>query len=38
MEKCKNLNYLENNVTILSALSDENIEKIGLLAQELMKS
>ena len=38
MEKCKNLNYLENNVTILSALSDENIEKIGLLAQELIKS
>lgn len=38
MEKCKSITYLENNVTILSALSDENVQEIEHLVTELMKS
>lgn len=35
LEKCKNLQYTQTNVTILSALTDENIEQITALADEL---
>ena len=38
MEKCKDMTYLENNVTILSALSDENVQEIEQLSKELMES
>ena len=37
LEKCKNLNYLETNVKIMSAVSDKNIEEINLLVNELTK-
>lgn len=36
LEGSKNLTYLENNVKILSALSDENRETIDKLAEELV--
>ena len=35
LEKCKNLTYTNNNVTIISSLSDDNIEEIISLADEL---
>lgn len=35
LEKSKNLTYAENNVRILSALSEENIARIASLAKEL---
>ena len=35
LEKCKNLTFTENNVRILSALSDENMKEIEALAREL---
>lgn len=35
LEKSKNLSYCENNVKILSALSDESVAKIKALAKEL---
>ena len=37
LEKCKNLQYAENGVKILSALSQENMEQIDALAEELCK-
>ena len=37
LEKCKNLNYAQTTVKILSALSTENCEQIKLLAEELCK-
>ncbi len=36
LEKCKNLTYAENNVKIMSALSDESIAQIEELAKELI--
>ena len=35
-EKCKNIEFAENNVTIFSAVSNENLEQIKLLSKELM--
>ena len=37
LEKCKNITYLENNVTIKSALTKENRETLDLMAKELCK-
>ena len=37
LEKSKNLSYCENNVKILSALSDESIAQIKALAKELTR-
>ncbi len=36
LEGCKNLNYAENNVTIMSAVNDETIASIEKLADELL--
>ena len=36
-EKCKDITYLEHNVTVLSALNDKNMADIEKLAEELMK-
>jgi len=38
LAKSKNLQYAENNVTILSAMSEENVKQIGKLADELSAS
>ena len=35
LEKCKNLQYAENTVKILSALSEDCIAQIEALAEEL---
>lgn len=35
LESCKNLEYAENNISILSSLSEENINSIHSLADEL---
>ncbi len=37
MEKCKNINYAETTVKILSALNDESTEQLNALADELCK-
>ncbi len=37
LEKCKNITYLENNLTIKSALTKENRETLDLMAKELCK-
>ena len=37
LEKCKNLQYTENTVRILSAVADENLGQIDALADELSK-
>ena len=37
LEKCKNLQYTENTVRILSAVTDENLGQIDALADELSK-
>ncbi len=37
LEKCKNITYTENNVSILSAVKDNNVEQIKALANELCK-
>ena len=37
LEKCQNLSYAENNVKIMSALSEENLKQINDLADELCK-
>ncbi len=37
LEKCKNITYTEAGVKILSAVSEENIEQISALAEELCK-
>lgn len=37
LEKCKNITYLENNLTIKSALNKENRETLDLMAKELCK-
>ncbi len=37
MERCKNINWAENTVTIRSALNAESEEKLEALANELMK-
>ncbi len=37
LEKCKNINYTEANVKILSALNDESREQLKALANELCK-
>ena len=36
-EKCKNLTFTTNNVKILSAVSNDNIKEISLLADEICK-
>lgn len=36
-EKCKNMTYVENTVSIKSAIDEKNIEEIEALANELMK-
>ena len=36
-EKCKDITYLDTNITILSSISDENIAEIDSLAAELLK-
>ncbi len=36
-EKCKNLTFTTNNVKILSAVSNENLKEISLLADEICK-
>ena len=36
LEKCKNLTYCENNVKIMSALTEENKTQISALAKELI--
>ena len=38
LEKCKNLQYAENTVRILSSLSEENRAQIDALAKELCES
>ena len=37
LEKCKNITYLENNLTIKSALTKENRDTLDLMAKELCK-
>ena len=37
LEKCKNITYLENNLTIKSSLTKENRETLDLMAKELCK-
>lgn len=37
LEKCKNITFAENNVTIMSALSDSNRHQLDLLTDELCK-
>lgn len=37
LEPCKNIDYTETTVSILSAVKDENITQIEALAEELMK-
>ena len=37
IENSKNLEMIEQTVSIKSAVSDKNIEEINLLAQELLK-
>jgi len=37
LEKSKKLTYAENSVKIMSALSEDNIEQIKALAEELAK-
>ncbi|MBQ8197438.1 MAG: FprA family A-type flavoprotein [Clostridia bacterium] len=37
LEKCKNLQYTENNVKVLSAVSSQNESEISALAKELCK-
>lgn len=37
LEKCKNITYLENNLTIKSAMNKENRETLDLMAKELCK-
>lgn len=36
-EKSKNITWLNNNVTIMSSLSDENVEQLDAMADELCK-
>ncbi len=36
LEKCKNLTYCENNVKIMSAMTEENMAQISALAKELI--
>jgi len=36
-EKSKNITWLENNVKIMSSLSDENAAEIDAMAEELCK-
>lgn len=36
-EKCKDITYLDTNITILSSISDKNIAEIDSLATELLK-
>lgn len=36
-EKCKDITYLDTNITILSSMSDKNIAEIDSLATELLK-
>ena len=36
-EKCKDITYLDTNITILSSISDKNIAEIDRLAAELLK-
>lgn len=36
-EKCKDITYLDTNITILSSISDKNIAEIDSLAAELLK-
>ena len=38
LENSKNITYTENNITILSAMSDENVKEIAKLADELAES
>ena len=37
LEGCKNINYTDNNVHILSALNDKNMEEIDALCEELTR-
>lgn len=37
LEGCKNLQFTENNVKILSAVKEENVKEIALLAEEILK-
>ncbi len=37
LEKCKNITYTENNVKILSALSEESSKELQLMAEELCR-
>ena len=37
LEKCQNVSYAENNIKIMSALSQENLKQINDLADELCK-
>ena len=37
LENCKNLSFAENSVTIMSGVSEKNLEEIKALADELMK-
>ena len=36
-EKSKNITWLDNTVKIMSSLSDENIEELDKMAEELCK-
>ena len=38
LENSKNITYAENNVTIMSAMNEENVKQIGRLADELSAS
>ncbi len=37
LEGCKDITYAETQVKILSALSDDNISQLGILADEMLK-
>jgi len=37
LENSKNITYAENNVSIKSAVTDENIDQLDALAKELCK-
>jgi len=38
LSKCSNLKFLDTNVKIISALNDENLDQISMLADELCKT
>lgn len=36
VEKLKNINYIDGDITIKSALSDENVQQLDVLAENIV--